>query len=119
MEAVFRAIADPSRRSVLDLLADGRRTVGELLEHFRFSQPALSKHLRVLREAGLVRSEAIGRQRWYALRGENLRSVAEWLKHYEQFWNQRLDALGAVLDAELAASPDANASPDENGRATR
>ena len=98
MDVVFRAIADPSRRMVLDLLADGRRTVSELLEHFQFSQPALSKHLRVLREAGLVQSEASGRQCWYTLRGEKLRSVADWLRHYERFWHQRLDALGTVLD---------------------
>jgi DNA-binding transcriptional ArsR family regulator len=97
MEAAFRAIADPSRRAILDLLAEGRRTVTDLLRHFRFSQPAISKHLRILREAGLVESEPIGRARWYALRADGLRSVAGWLRHYEQFWNTKLDALGGVL----------------------
>jgi DNA-binding transcriptional ArsR family regulator len=100
MEVAFRAIADPSRRAILDLLAEGRRTVNELLGHFRFSQPALSKHLRVLREAGLVEAEADGRQRRYALRADGLRSVADWVRHYERFWNTKLDALGDVLDAD-------------------
>ena len=94
----FRAIADPSRRAILDLLAEGERAVGELLEHFPFSQPALSRHLRVLREAGLVAVRAVGRQRRYALRAEGLRSVAEWVRDYERFWTTRLDALGGVLD---------------------
>ncbi len=104
MEAAFHAISDSSRRAILDLLAGGRRTVSELLTHFRFSQPALSKHLRILREAGLVRSAADGRRRWYALQPAPLRTVADWLRHYERFWNQRLDALGAVLD-ETTPSP--------------
>ncbi len=100
MTSVFRAVADPSRREILDLLADGERSVSELLSHFRFSQPALSKHLRVLREAGLVVARAVGRHRRYALRGEGLRSVAEWVRHYERFWNDRFDALGDVLEGE-------------------
>lgn len=100
MEHVFRAVADPSRRAILDLLAQGERAVGELLEHFSFSQPALSKHLKVLREAGLVVSRAVGRQRRYGLQAEGLRSVAEWVAHYEVFWQERLDGLGQVLDEE-------------------
>lgn len=104
MDAAFHAISDSSRRAILDLLAGGRRTVSELLTHFSFSQPALSKHLRILREAGLVRSAADGRRRWYALQPAPLRSVADWLRHYERFWNQRLDALGAVLDETSAAA---------------
>ncbi|QDU65697.1 ArsR/SmtB family transcription factor [Engelhardtia mirabilis] len=100
MDATFRAIADPSRRTILDLLAEGERSVTQLLEHFDFSQPALSKHLRVLRDAGLVTARSASRRRLYGLRAEGLRSVAEWVRHYEQFWTERLDALGAVLDAE-------------------
>ena len=100
MEAVFRAVSDPSRRAILDLLAEGERAVNDLLAHFEFSQPALSKHLRVLREAGLVGVRAVGRERRYSLQAEGLRSVADWVAHYEKFWSERLDALGEVLDEE-------------------
>ncbi|MEO0421776.1 MAG: metalloregulator ArsR/SmtB family transcription factor [Pseudomonadota bacterium] len=102
MDTVFRAVSDPSRRAILDLLSEGERTVNDLLAHFRFSQPALSKHLKVLREAGLVEARSAGRQRHYSLQAEGLRSVADWVAHYERFWNERLDALGAVLDEEAA-----------------
>lgn len=100
MEAVYKAISDPNRRAVLDLLMLGDQTVSELLGHFNFSQPALSKHLRVLREAGLVTARSDGRSRRYALKPESLRTVAEWVRHYERFWNERLDGLGALLDEE-------------------
>ena len=99
MDLVFRAVSDPTRRAILDLLAEGERAVNELLSHFSFSQPALSKHLKVLREAGLVVKRAVGRQRLYSLEAQGLRSVAEWVAHYEHFWNAKLDALGDVLDA--------------------
>ena len=100
MDGTFRALADPSRRTILDLLADGEQSVTELLAHFPFSQPALSKHLRVLREAGLVAVRKEARRSLYGLRPEGLRSVADWVRHYERFWNERLDALGEVLEAE-------------------
>ena len=103
MDATFRAVSDPSRRAILDLLAESERAVKDLLEHFSFSQPALSKHLKVLREAGLVAVRAVGRERRYELRAEGLRSVAEWVSHYERFWTDRLDALGEVLDEEAAS----------------
>lgn len=102
MEASYRAIADPHRRRILDLLAEGERAVSELGEHFDFSQPALSKHLRVLREAGLVRIRAVGRKRLYSLDAARLKPVAEWVAHYERFWNDKLDGLGELLDAEEA-----------------
>lgn len=95
---VFRAVGDPSRRAILDLLAQGERAVSELLEHFDFSQPALSKHLRVLREAGLVGARAVGRQRRYSLRPDALRTVHDWVAHYERFWSEKLDALDGVLE---------------------
>ena len=98
MDLVFRAVSDPSRRAILDLLAEGERAVNELLAHFSFSQPALSKHLKVLREAGLVVKRAVGRQRVYSIEAEGLRSVAEWVAHYERFWTEKLDALGGLLD---------------------
>lgn len=103
MDATFRAVSDPSRRAILDLLTQGERAVKDLLEHFSFSQPALSKHLKVLRDAGLVAVQAVGRERRYRLRAEGLRSVAEWVAHYERFWSEKLDALGDVLDEERAS----------------
>ncbi len=102
MDLVFRAVSDPNRRAILDLLAGGEKAVLEILESFSFSQPALSKHLKVLREAGLVMVRSVGRERRYALRGEGLRSMAEWVAHYERFWNDKLDGLGILLDEEAA-----------------
>ena len=102
MDAVYRALSDPSRRAILDLLAEGERAVGELLEHFEFSQPALSKHLKVLREAGLVGFRAVSRRRLYRLEAANLRSVAEWVGHYEAFWSESLDKLSEVLEEDPA-----------------
>ena len=96
--AVFRAIADPARRSILDLLAEGEKAVTELLEWFDFSQPALSRHLKVLLGAGLVRRRAEGRARIYSLDARGLRRVHDWVAHYEAFWTAKLDRLGAVLD---------------------
>lgn len=100
MNLAFRALADPHRRDMLALLAARPHTVTELLEHFRFSQPALSKHLRVLREAGLVSVQEDGRFRRYRIEGAALGEMARWLLHYRRFWNQRLDALAAVLDTQ-------------------
>jgi len=97
---VFRAVSDPTRREILDLLAGGERAVSELLGHFTFSQPALSRHLRVLREAGLVDVRPVGRERRYSLRAGGLRTVADWVRHYQRFWDDRLDVLGELLDEE-------------------
>ena len=90
---VFRALADPARRSMLDLLATGEKAVTELLSHFSFSQPALSKHLKILLGAGLVRRRAAGRARIYAIEPTGLKRVHDWVSHYEAFWNEKLDAL--------------------------
>jgi excisionase family DNA binding protein len=96
--AVYRAIADPHRRTILDLLRDGEQAVVALGRHFRFSQPALSQHLRVLLDAGLVVARKVGRERRYALDARGLRAVHDWVGHYEAFWRQRLDRLGRLLD---------------------
>lgn len=97
---VFRAVSDPTRRAVLDLLVGGERPAGELAAPFDMSQPAMSQHLRVLREAGLVEQRREGRRQIYKLRPERLREIHEWVRHYEQFWNDKLDALGDYLDNE-------------------
>jgi len=96
----YRAVADGTRRRILDLLADGERSVNELLEHFELSQPALSQHLKVLREAGLVTVRRDGRRRIYALDPRPLARIRDWLAHYDRFWDEKLDALGQFLDGD-------------------
>jgi DNA-binding transcriptional ArsR family regulator len=91
--AVFRAIADPTRREILDMLLDGERTVGEIAERFAVSRPAVSKHLRVLREARLVRARREGRQRLCAVDSEPLRAIDAWLDGYRREWQSRLARL--------------------------
>ena len=96
---VFFAIADPTRRSMLLRLArEGERSVTELVAPFSISQPAVSKHLRCLREARLVRSRTAGRLRLYEIEAERLRQVQDWISEVEKFWDERLDALGSYLD---------------------
>ena len=97
---VYRAVSDPARRVILDTLAAGERAAGSLLDLFSFSQPALSRHLRVLRDARLVVARRVGREQRYSLRAEGLRSVAEWVQQYERFWTEKLNALGELLDEE-------------------
>ena len=94
----YSALADPSRREILDLLRSGERSVNELVERLRLSQPGVSKHLKSLREAGLVEVRPEGKRRWYGLRAEPLAEVAEWLEPYRQHWSERLDALERHLE---------------------
>ncbi len=98
MDLVFRALADPTRREIIDLLALRPRTVTEILRHFAFTQPALSKHLRILREAGVVDVDRDGRLRRYRLSDAALGDVAAWLTRHRRFWGERLEALAGVLD---------------------
>jgi DNA-binding transcriptional ArsR family regulator len=98
---VYFAIADPTRRALLLRLAkEGERNVSDLLEPFAISQPAVSKHLRILREAKLVRSRKEGRERLYAIEARKLRQVYDWVSHFERYWDQKLDALGEYLDTK-------------------
>lgn len=99
-EDAFRAIADPTRRAVLDLLSRGERPVNELVNRFRMTQPAMSQHLQVLRRAGLVTQRRAGRQRLYRLRPARLKPVAHWIRQYERFWKRKLRALGDFLEEE-------------------
>jgi DNA-binding transcriptional ArsR family regulator len=94
----YAALAEPSRRRILDLLRGGERSVGELVGPLNLSQPGVSKHLRVLREAGLVEVRPDGRQRWYRLRAQPLAEVDEWLQPYREHWSGRLDALERHLE---------------------
>jgi DNA-binding transcriptional ArsR family regulator len=98
--SAFAAVSEPARRRILELLRERERPVGELVGHLRLSQPGVSKHLRVLREAGLVRVRRDGKQRWYGLRAEPLAELDDWLAPYREFWAGRLDALENHLDEE-------------------
>ncbi|WP_344289285.1 metalloregulator ArsR/SmtB family transcription factor [Streptomyces synnematoformans] len=97
--AVWSALADPTRRAILGLLLEGPRSVGELVEACGLSQPGTSKHLRVLREAGLVRVERDAQRRLYALEPAPMAELDAWLAPYRRLWNSSLDALGRRLDA--------------------
>ena len=94
----FSALADPTRRRILELLADGDRSVGELVGHFEASQPAISRHLRLLREAGLVGRRSEGTRRLYRLEPEGLADVGTWVERRRRQWQRRLDALADHLD---------------------
>jgi DNA-binding transcriptional ArsR family regulator len=96
----FELVAEPTRRAILDLLCDGERSVGQLVEHLGLSQPGVSKHLRMLREAGLVDVRRDAQRRWYGLRAETLAEIDAWLEPYRGLWAGRLDALERHLDRE-------------------
>jgi DNA-binding transcriptional ArsR family regulator len=100
MATTFEVLAEPTRRHILDLLRERERSVGELVSRLTISQPGVSKHLRVLREAGLVEVRTDAQRRWYGLRAEPLSEVDAWLEPYRPFWAQRLDALEQHLDGE-------------------
>lgn len=93
---VFNAIAEPRRREIIDLLAHGRpRAVGEIVGELRLPQPAVSKHLGVLRKVGVVRVTRQGKHRFYELNSDELKRVHDWVKTFEQFWNHQLDRIKA------------------------
>ena len=99
MEHAFEVLAEPNRRRILDLLRAAERPVGDLVAELAVSQPAISKHLRILREAGLVDVRSDAQRRLYRVRAEPLRAVHEWLEPYRQLWESRLDDLEQHLDA--------------------
>jgi DNA-binding transcriptional ArsR family regulator len=113
LDAVFHALADPTRRALLRSLAAQPLTVGELAGPFAISLAAVSKHLKVLEAAGLVRRSVQGRVHTCSLDAQPLHAGMEWLRHYEKFWNRRLDALQALLEAEdrAKATPARRPSP--------
>jgi DNA-binding transcriptional ArsR family regulator len=101
-EATFSALADPTRRAVLDLLRTGRQPAGQIAQAFPVSRPAISKHLRLLRRAHLVNEHREGRHRFYQLNPEPLRAVDSWLEQYRTFWATSLTNLKAFVEAEYA-----------------
>lgn len=120
LDAVFHALADPTRRAMLARLAEGERSVGELAAPFAMSLAAASKHVKTLEGAGLLRRRVEGRTHRCRLEAEGLARAQRWLRHYERFWSERLDALEAVLRAEDAARggedhPAGGAADDDRG----
>jgi len=103
---VFRALGDPTRRAMLNHLARGERTVSELAEPFDMSLAGASKHVKVLERAGLVRRRVEGRTHHCRLDAKRLAAAHEWLRRYEGFWSDRLDALEALLEEEDRNEPD-------------
>ena len=95
---IFQAIADPTRRALLDQLRNGEQPVKQLAEPFNMTLPAISQHLQILCEAGLVQVRKAGRQRLYRLNPEPLKEVSDWVNHYDKFWQEKLDALGNYLE---------------------
>ncbi|MFO1157511.1 MAG: metalloregulator ArsR/SmtB family transcription factor [Reyranellaceae bacterium] len=104
LSQTFSALADPPRRAILARLATGAVTVGELAVPFDMSLPAVSRHLKVLTDAGLIERHTEGQWRRCALRAEGLRAAADWIEFYRRFWGRQLDQLDAYL-AEPAPKP--------------
>jgi DNA-binding transcriptional ArsR family regulator len=98
MESSFDIVAEPNRRAILTLLLSSERSVGEIERKLQLSQPSVSKHLRVLRDAGFVESRVDAQQRLYRLRPEPLMELDEWLAPFRRFWSKHLDALEQHLD---------------------
>ena len=108
----FNAVAEPRRRQILDLLAEGERPVNDLVERLGLAQPQVSKHLRVLREAGLVDVRDEGRRRFYRLNGEPLKPIHDWVGAFEQAWTERFEVLDVVLE-ELTRKDKGDGHDDE------
>ena len=108
----FNAVAEPRRRQILDVLAAGERPVNDLVRRLGLAQPQVSKHLRVLREVGLVDVRDEGRQRIYRLNGRSLKPIHDWVKNYEKAWSERFDRLDVVLE-ELKREERGDGGDDE------
>jgi DNA-binding transcriptional ArsR family regulator len=105
VDSVFEVIAEPNRRAILSLLVSSQQSVGEIERRLRMSQPAVSKHLRVLRDAGFVESTVDAQRRLYRLRPEPLRELDTWLGQFRRFWSTHLDALELHLDRMHPSPP--------------
>jgi DNA-binding transcriptional ArsR family regulator len=96
---VFQAIADPTRREIIQLIARQNLNLNGVAENFKMSRPAISKHIKILTECGLISINQQGRERYCEARLEKLNEVSDWVEQYKKFWNERLDALESYLDA--------------------
>jgi DNA-binding transcriptional ArsR family regulator len=116
-EATFQALADPTRRAVLDMLRGGSQPAGQIASSFPVSRPAISKHLRLLRRAHLVREHREGRHRVYQLNPEPLRAVDSWVGQYRAFWAESLNNLKAFVESEYAREVQAAPGKTKSGSA--
>ncbi|MDQ2943058.1 MAG: metalloregulator ArsR/SmtB family transcription factor [Candidatus Dormibacteraeota bacterium] len=117
LDQVYDAIADPTRRSILGILAEGEVNVGGLAERFPISLNGVSKHVKVLERAGLIERTVQGREHRLRLNAEPLREASVWLEHYRTFWDTRLEALEAfLLKKERGAGSEQTQRPREDGR---
>jgi DNA-binding transcriptional ArsR family regulator len=118
MESVFEIVAEPNRRAILSLLASSQQSVGEIERQLRMTQPAVSKHLRVLREAGFVESMVDAQRRLYRLKPEPFQEVDTWLAQFRRFWSAHVDALERHLDRMDPSTPKKPISSKKKARKT-
>ncbi|QUW23148.1 winged helix-turn-helix transcriptional regulator [Sporosarcina sp. Marseille-Q4063] len=97
---VFQAIADPTRRKLLELLAEGQLSIASLSSHFTMSRTAVTKHLGILESAGLVSSQKAGREKLYRLEAKPLQTLKQWLEFYEQYWDDKLEKLKMIVEED-------------------
>ena len=118
---VFQAIADPTRREIINLIARKPLPLNSIAENFEVSRPAISKHIKILTECGIVTIHSRGRERYCEARLQKLSEVSQWIEHFRVYWNQKLDALGEFLEKEAAAKTAAPAKtpPSPAKRAPR
>ncbi|MCD1261486.1 winged helix-turn-helix transcriptional regulator [Paenibacillus athensensis] len=114
---VFQAIADPTRRRLLHLLGDQELPLNALSGHFPMSRPAVSKHLRILADAGLVKERKVGRETRYRLEATPLQELKRWLSYYERYWENKLSALKRYVEADEPSAAGGAELPEEDGRA--
>jgi DNA-binding transcriptional ArsR family regulator len=119
VESVFEIIAEPNRRAILGLLILSEQSVGEIERQLRMSQPTVSKHLRVLRDAGFVEATVDAQRRLYRLKPEPLRELDEWLAPFRRFWSAHLDALERHLDRMEPLTPGKSTSSKKKSRSNR
>ncbi len=109
----FNAVAEPRRRQILDLLARGERPVNDVVESLGIAQPQVSKHLRVLKEVGLVSVRGLGRQRVYRLNAERLKPIHDWVRSFEHFWDHQLDRIKQRAEHKAIPRPAEGQEPDK------
>jgi DNA-binding transcriptional ArsR family regulator len=112
VESVFEIVAEPNRRAILSLLASNEQSVGEIERRLHMPQPTVSKHLRVLRDAGFVESTVDAQRRLYRLKPEPLREIDAWLEQFRRFWERHIDALERHLDRMEQAQQAAKSTPN-------